>query len=90
MGLNIMLMTPEGSYHPDWDDGKFAGDREACGLICGLPNIQEWINEIDARYRPYDFAAWRAAPWPDDNPDRWSHLIDLLEADERYWINFSY
>jgi hypothetical protein len=40
--------------------------------------------------RPRDFAAFRAANWPDVNEERWKLLADLLERDSEYWIYFSF
>ncbi len=99
MGLSICLMklAPKwGTDHPQWDAGKHGGDREAVQLMHTLPNeecdlaVHEVDRGIDLFYRPTDFAAWRAAQWPDVNADRWRQLIDLLEADPDYWIYLSY
>ena len=99
MGLNISLIKlppPWGSIHPEWDDMKYGGDREAARLMNSLPIEECDLATIDVDrginvfYRPTDFAAWRAADWPAVNPDRWRLLIDLLEADPDYWIYLSY
>jgi len=99
MGLTISIMKlapPWGFDHLEWDPGKYSGDREAAKLMLELPiehcdlarNPAD--HGIDVFHRPTDFAAWRAARWPDVNAQRWQQLIDILEAEPDYWIHLSY
>lgn len=94
MGVNIYCETLSGQVHPDWDSSKLAGDRDFAAMIHQLPHRQEKRDEMDieGKYRPTDFPAWRAAiaaqTWP--NPGRFEHLMDILEADETQFIYLSW
>ncbi|MEV4934380.1 hypothetical protein [Sphingobium sp. LSP13-1-1.1] len=96
MGLNILVtkLSSLRDSHPDWDDMKYGGDRQAALLMHSLPietvDLSTGYPDVEPYYRPTDFAAWRDAPWPEENSDRWQHLINILEADPSYWIYLSY
>lgn len=98
MGVNIFMVKPKiyPSDHPDWDWTRQSGDRVFWDVCKGLefdevrddgfPIMSDYV-----WYRPKDFAAFRAAPWPDEYARRrWHHAADLLEADPEYWLYFGY
>ena len=90
MGINLCLQTLSCKDHPDWDWGRHAGDKEFVKLSFDLPTIR---SGHDGEYtRPTDFAVWRAAVEKAElpNPGRHEKFLDLLEADENYWIYVSY
>ncbi len=93
MGLNVIVENPdapfEERYHPDWDDLRYSGDRELFAIMKAVPGEYRDVSECDWVWRPTDFAAFRAAAWPEVNTERWSKLADILEADSRYWIYMS-
>jgi hypothetical protein len=95
MGINIYLKTVDGAEHPDWDASRYADDREFPAWTVDLDREYERARGDDpweaSLFRPVDFAAWRAALPPErHNPDRFPRMFDLLEADERYWIYYSF
>ena len=94
MGLNICIENIEEKdlakrSHPDWDDGRYSGDRQLFDIIAAVPGEYRDLNEVDWVWRPTDFSAFRAADWPDVNAERWIEMADILEADDRYWIFMS-
>lgn len=84
MGVNLCLYTKAHREHPDWDWTRYSGDREFAALTGGLPSA----GTEDDLVRPTDFAKWRAAVADArlPNPGRHEKLLDLLEADEGYWL----
>jgi hypothetical protein len=89
MGINLYLQTLDGMNHPQWDYLRCAGDRELVDLVDDLPNIQSRFYE-EVYTRPTDFAAWRVAVDKLPNPARHKKLLDLLAADESYWLYVSW
>jgi hypothetical protein len=89
MGINLYLQTLDGMNHPEWDSLRCAGDRELVDLVDDLPNIRSRYYE-EVYTRPTDFAAWRAAVDKLPNPARHKKLLDLLAADENYWLYVSW
>lgn len=94
MGLNVLVTTLDGRQHPQWDDGRYAGDRKLFEIAEAVPRIDHiddpgWGGANDWYWRPTDFAAFRAAEWPDENRDRWAKLADILERDVDFWIFLS-
>ncbi len=95
MGVNVCLQTLTGEDHSEWDDGRYSGDER---LVYILGDLDMEVHVVDPGYdrgnyrysRPRDFAAFRAANWPDVNEERWKLLADLLERDSEYWIYFSF
>lgn len=92
LGMNIIVRDDAGKEHPDWDDCRMAGDREWAASTDRLPQVRYlgggWLEDA---IRPADFSAWRdALPADRVNPERIPHLLDLLEADARWWVYFSY
>lgn len=94
MGLNVIVQTLDGERHPDWDDAKHSGDRELFEIAKAVPRTDHHDDFLpggacDWYWRPTDFTAFRAAPWPEVNPERWAHLAEILERDRDYWIFMS-
>lgn len=96
MGINIIVADGY-TEHPEWDDARYAGDRDIAVLVATLPHESRTRKgtldfEGEREYRPSDFTAWRIAAadreWP--NPGRFEHLIDLLENDPEFWIYLSW
>ena len=92
MGYYLMLRKLDGTYHPAWDDGKYAGDREVMliieqngGAIRHPDPYNPW-RDPDPVYRPADFDALSRATWPDVNPERWRQLVAILRDEPDYWI----
>jgi hypothetical protein len=75
--------------HPQWDPLHYPGDQEFIELVDDLPNVQSRYYE-EVYMRPTDFAAWRAAVDKLPNPARHKKLLDLLAADESYWLYVSF
>ena len=89
MGINLCLQTLNATDHPMWDWSRYSGDREFAALASKLPSIR---SDRDRNYiRPTDFSAWRTAVEKAQlpNPGRHEQLLDLLQADENYWIYVS-
>lgn len=90
MGINISIYGPGSKEHPEWDSGRYAGDRDFAAMLGKeLPTIQRGDPLIeDMMYRPADMALWRsviaAREWP--NPGRFERMVDILEANPDYWI----
>ena len=94
MGINVYVQTLEHEHHPEWDTGRFSGDRELPDILSALPHAQATLgDERDCEfvYRPADVETFRAAMLArfDWNHERWNQLADLL-MDDRWWIYFSY
>jgi hypothetical protein len=92
MGIHICLRNAAGKDHPDWDWIRHAGDRDFPHWTKDLPRVEgEPKGWTEDAFRPLDFPRWRAA-LPEDriNPDRFPHLLNLLEADEQWWVYYSY
>ena len=90
MGINLCLKTLNGKDHPTWDWIRYSGDREFAALAINLPCTR---SGHDGEYqRPTDFSAWRTAVEKAQlpNPGRHEKLLDLLQADENYWIYVSW
>ena len=94
MGLNVIVTTLDWQPHPDWDDGRYAGDRALFKIAEAVPRVDH-INDPgfgganDWFWRPTDFQAFRAANWPLENSERWQHLAEILEHNPDYWIFLS-
>lgn len=95
MGVNICVINRSYKEHPDWDSGRFAGDKEFASMIGEFPRIEEnWSGppDIELYIRPADFAVWRAKlaerEWP--SPERLERLVDVLEREPDYWLYFSW
>lgn len=89
MGVNICVMKPDGSEHPDWDDLKYSGDRHFMAWMSGLD--RQYSDEDDELFRPINIREWRDALPPDrDNVDRFPQMFDILEREPEYWIYISW
>lgn len=98
MGVNICLYRTDGTEHPEWDWGRYAGDSEIARYVTHLPSIlRRGLDDKDpwgeSHFRPADFDAWRTAAaahkdWP--NPGRFERLIDLLEKNPDCWVYLSW
>lgn len=94
MGINIFIWNRSGEDHPAWDGAKHSGDGLAADAIVRLAaregcSSDDWL---DGTLRPADFTEWRSAlaftDKPDfPNPGRFGHMLDLLEADDQWWIS---
>ena len=95
MGINVHIQTVDDQDHPDWDWIRHAGDRDVPTIIeenggtIAYPEKPEWGDDWRL-FRPKDFAALRAAKWPDCNEARWVQLVDILEGDGKWWLHYSY
>ncbi|MBN8848189.1 MULTISPECIES: hypothetical protein [unclassified Sphingomonas] len=94
MGLNVIVTTLDGRQHPDWDDGRYSGDRALFGIANAVPRIDHIADPgfggaNDWYWRPADFDAFRAAEWPAENRARWAKLADILEKAPEFWIFMS-
>jgi hypothetical protein len=93
MGVNLIIETLEGVEHPDWDPHINGGHKAfAREVMFTLPVIHHQSGEYpdyEYHHRPADFAAWRAAVVGFVNQGLFEKMIDLLEADDRYWIYIS-
>tara|TARA_R110000868_G_scaffold32613_12_gene118740 strand:+ start:561 stop:833 length:273 start_codon:yes stop_codon:yes gene_type:complete len=89
MGLNVSIQTIDGQYHPNWDDGKYHGDREISAAVASAKPVIHWLDECNFVERPTEFAAFRAFAWPDYNQERWTRLADILENEPQFWIYYS-
>ena len=93
MGLNLLVVDKDEQDHPDWDWGRFAGDREIPDILqeCHHHHIMFGHPPDEERgVRPEDVEGFRKALLShfDYNVDRWQQLCDILK-DERWWIRFS-
>lgn len=96
MGMNLCVETLQDKEHPDWDDVRHAGDYEFVSATRDLPRVNwdETAGVASEYYRPADFPAWRVVALEvekaSENHGRIQKLLDLLEADDSYWIRISY
>lgn len=93
MGIHISLYNAEGKQHPDWDWVRHAGDRDFPSWTADLPRQEGDPRNclLEDTFRPLQIDLWRAVLPPDRvNPDRFPLMLDLLEADEQWWVSFSY
>ena len=93
MSLNICLVTSDlREDHPQWNFEKHTGDQRITQLL-KLPVSSLTVDEVTVVERPADFGVWRDTlnGWPasNQNPGRFEHMLNLLEADDRYWIYLS-
>lgn len=88
MGIHICVMKGWGKDHPDWDGLRYAGDSDFPNWTDGLPAD---FGGLDGEgFRPLEFERWYAAlPADRPNPDRFPHMLRLLEADPGYWVYYS-
>lgn len=89
MGINIYLEWELGRNHPDWDEARYAGDRDFSGWMSGLPRVRRNEDPYaeDWGYRPLEIERWRAAlPADRPNPERFIKMFDLLEAEPGLWV----
>lgn len=94
MGVNICVVNDEMEDHPDWDYGRFAGDKEVDSILSSVGRKTKMVgHEIDCMYlsRPEHVIDFRMALSKhfDYNEDRWELMCDLLE-DPEWWLYFSY
>ena len=96
MGFNIFISTLDYKDHPQWDSLRYVGDRDVPKILSAIerdeiPQTEALMSGYVPLFeRPKDFAAARALTWPEENPERWKLLLDILEADPEYWISYSY
>jgi hypothetical protein len=99
MGVHIIIETLASRAHPEWDGGRYAGDRdilsiiEANGGTLQHPTPEEydpWKHGEDIHYRPADFDALARAEWPAFNEERWRLLQRILRDEADYWLRISY
>lgn len=94
MALDVHIETIDMESHPDWKS-RGNGDREFWQICEGL-EFQDWqpdgfpYESDRVLYRPSDFAAFRAAPWPDQwARERYHKAADIMESDPKWWLYFS-
>ena len=90
MGVNISIQNQDGEV-PEWDCGRYAGDRYVMGLLYQGEVINHPKNDMDVQlYRPADVEAFyvRLIENIDANHDRWRQMADLLK-DPQNWLYFS-
>jgi len=95
MGIHIHAVHCDGRdlSFEQWDWVRHAGDREFLNWMRDLPRIYPINMEVISNevFRPVDIPRWRAALPPDrDNPERFPHMLDLLEANPDLWISISF
>lgn len=95
MSVHICIETLDGQEHPDWDWSLNGGHKEfAREIMHTLPSKQHqrndnvWMDDT-AHCRPTDFTAWRSAIIGIPNQELFEKMLNILEADERYWIYVS-
>jgi hypothetical protein len=94
MGLNICVCDQGYRDALEWDDSRYAGDRDFAANAPSSILYREPRDPYDdvPLFRPSDFSVWRAyvasREWP--NAQRYHHLLDLLERDPALWMRFSY
>lgn len=99
MGVYLCVQRlPDHEDHPEWDFGKYVGDREFMDMmLSALPCVVQkegenpWVEDIRFNYRPADPDAWRQAIAVGDwggvgNKDRLFELVDILESQPEYWV----
>lgn len=94
MGLNVVVETLDRQPHPEWDDSRYAGDRSLFDIANQVTRVDRVLDPgfggANDWYRcPVDFAEFRAAAWPAENPDRWAPLAQILERDTDFWVYLS-
>lgn len=102
MSVQLYLTNPDLKYgqaghrHPDWDevangDHKRFARKILHQLPCEEREVFDGGQLVDWLIRPTDFAAWRAAVSLHGlcNAELFHQMIDIMEADRRYWLEVS-
>ena len=98
MGVNICIIDARtGEEVPEWDDLRYAGDREVFSVLTAAGYTSLTLLGGDpfdgvSLERPTDVEHFRGLLHAtlDYNSDRWDQMCDLLAADENRGLYFSW